>query len=110
MAKVVDADDSGTGKVPADWTVTATPVGLQGQQPVSGNGDPTSPGGVNAVTVLAGSYDLTESGPTGFTPGSWICEGGIVVGSRVRLPVHGTVVCTITNQAVAPTLTLRQGR
>ena len=76
LAKVVDADDSGTGKVPADWTVTATPVGLQGQGPVSGNGDPTSPGGVNAVTVLAGSYDLSESGPTGFTPGTWSCEGG----------------------------------
>ena len=86
LAKVVDAAGSGSGKVPADWTVTATPVGFQAQGPVSGNGDPTSPGGVNAVSVQAGSYDLSESGPAGFTPGSWICEGGVVTGSRVSDP------------------------
>ena len=106
LAKVVDAGGSGSGKVPADWTLTATPVGIPGQPPVSGNGDPTSPGGVNAVTVQAGSYDLSESGPAGFTPGTWICQGGVVTGTRVAVPVHGTVVCQITNQAVAPTLTL----
>ena len=92
--------------MPADWTVTATPVAIPGQGPVSGNGDPTSPGGVNAVTVLAGSYDLSESGPTGFTPGTWVCQGGVVS----RLAGHGARArdrrLPITNQAVAPTLTL----
>ncbi len=107
LAKVVDAAGSGTSKVPADWTVTATPVAITGQATVSGNGDPTSPGGVNAVSVLAGRYDLSESGPPGFTAGTWSCQGGVVSGAaRVIVPVQGTVVCQITNQAVAPTLTL----
>ena len=83
LAKVVDAAASGSGKVPADWTLTATPVAITGQGPVTGNGDPTSPGGVNAVTVFSGSYDLSESGPSGFTPGTWVCEGGVVTGARV---------------------------
>ena len=104
---MVDAAGSGSSKVPADWTVTATPVAITGQATVSGNGDPTSPGGVNAVSVLAGRYDLSESGPPGFTAGTWSCQGGVVSGAaRVIVPVQGTVVCQITNQAVAPTLTL----
>ena len=65
--KVVDAADTGTTHVPADWTLTATPQGITGQDPVvSGNGDPTTPGGVDAVEVFAGDYQLSESGPAGF--------------------------------------------
>ena len=68
LTKVVDPAATGSGKVPADWTLTATPVAITGQGPVSGNGDPTTPGGVNAVTVFSGSYDLSETGPAGFAP------------------------------------------
>ena len=92
--------------MPADWTVTATPVAITGQGTVTGNGAPASAGGVNQVAVFAGSYDLSESGPTGFTPGSWVCQGGVVTGSRVVVPPGGTVSCSITNVAVSPTLTL----
>ena len=106
LRKVVDAAASGSGRVPADWTLTATPVAIAGQGPVSGNGDPTTAGGVNAVTVFSGSYDLTESGPTGFTPGTWVCQGGVLTAARVVVPPGGAVECTITNTAVTPTLTL----
>ena len=106
LTKIVDAAASGSGKVPADWTLTATPVAITGQGPVTGNGDPTSAGGVNQVTVFAGSYTLTESGPDGFTAGAWICLGGVVTGDVVEVPSGGTVTCEITNTAVAPTLTL----
>ena len=106
LTKVVDPAASGSGRVPADWTLTATPVAITGQGPVSGNGDPTTPGGVDAVTVFSGSYDLSESGPAGFTPGTWICQGGVVTGVRVVVPPGGVVECTITNTAVTPTLTL----
>ena len=81
LAKVVDPADSGSGAVPADWTVTAAPVTIPGQDPVSGNGDPTSSGGVDRVEVFAGSYTLSESGPDGFTPGDWVCEGGVLTGA-----------------------------
>ena len=106
LAKVVDGSASGSGKVPADWTLTATPVAITGQGPVTGNGDPTSPGGVNAVPVFSGAYDLSETGPAGFTSGTWLCEGGVVTGARVVIAPGGVVRCTITNTAVSPTLTL----
>ena len=106
LRKVVDPAATGSGKVPADWTLTATPVAITGQGPVSGNGDPTTPGGVNAVTVFSGSYDLSETGPAGFAPGTWVCQGGVVTGARVVIPSGGAVQCTITNTAVTPTLTL----
>ena len=106
MTKVVDPAATGSGKVPADWTLTATPVAITGQGPVSGNGDPTTPGGVNAVPVFSGSYDLSETGPAGFASGTWICQGGVVTGVRVVIPSGGAVQCTITNTAVTPTLTL----
>ena len=106
LRKIVDAAASGSGKVPADWTLTATPVAITGQDPVTGNGDPTSAGGVNLVTVFAGSYTLTESGPGGFTAGTWVCLGGVVTGNVVAVPSGGNVTCEITNTAVAPTLTL----
>ena len=93
--------------MPADWTLTATPVAITGQGTVSGNGDPTSAGGVNQVTVFSGSYTLTESGPDGFTAGNWVCVGARrSTGNIVDVPNGGNVVCEITNTAVAPTLTL----
>ena len=45
LTKVVDAAASGSGKVAADWTLTATPNAIPGQSAVSGNGDPTSAAG-----------------------------------------------------------------
>ncbi len=39
---------SGAGNPPADWTLTATPLAISGQDAVSGSGDPALPGGVNA--------------------------------------------------------------
>ena len=86
--------------------MTAAPVNIPGQATVSGNGNPASAGGVNAVTVRAGVYSLSESGPSGFNPGTWVCQGGVVIQSTVAVPVHGNVICQITNQAVAPRLTL----
>ena len=61
--KAVDPAATGSGRFPADWTPTATPVAITDQGPVSGNGYPASPGRVNAVTVFSGSYYLPRSGP-----------------------------------------------
>ena len=108
LEKIVDPAASGSGKVPGDWTLTATPVSITGQGPVSGTGDPTKPGGVNQVSVFAGSYALSESVVAGFTAGDWSCTGGTYTPATksVAVPSGGTVVCTITNTAVAPKLTL----
>ena len=106
LIKEVDAAATGSGKVPADWTLTATPVGIDGQDEVSGNGDPTSPGGVNRVLVFSGGYALSEDGPAGFDPSEWVCQGGVLAGTSVTVPSGGDVVCRITNTAISPTLTL----
>ena len=106
LAKIVDADESGSGKTPADWTLTATPDSIPGQNPVTGDGDPNSPGGVNQVSVFAGTYTLSEAGPAGFTAGEWTCTGGTQDGDRITVPNGGAVNCSITNTAVAPRLTL----
>ncbi len=106
LVKEVDAAASGSGKVPADWTLTATPVDIDGQDVVTGNGDPTSPGGVSDVQVFSGDYNLSEDGPAGFDPGDWVCEGGVLDGTSVTVPSGGDVVCRITNTAISPTLTL----
>lgn len=106
LRKIVDPAASGSGKVPADWTLTATPVAIAGQPVVTGNGDPTSPGGVNQRSVFAGQYTLSESGPPGFDSGAWLCQGAVQTGATVTVPNGGAVVCTITNTARTPRLTL----
>ena len=74
LVKVVDNGQTGTSAVPGNWTLTATPVDITGQAPVSGAGN--SPAVTNQ-TVFSGSYDLSESGgPAGFQPGTWSCTGG----------------------------------
>ncbi|UOQ59341.1 hypothetical protein MUN76_09745 [Leucobacter rhizosphaerae] len=107
LIKDVDAGESGSTREPADWTLTADPDGIEGQDPVSGNGTGVeSEGGVEAVTVFAGDYTLSEEGPAGFDAGDWVCEGGVVDDDRVTVPNGGNVICTITNTAVSPRLTL----
>jgi fimbrial isopeptide formation D2 family protein len=91
LVKVVEVGDPPTPAAPADWTLTA-----DGPTPVTG------PGNSDAVTdqpVDAGSYDLSEDGPPGFTASAWECVGGEQAGSAVTVPVGGDVTCTITNSA-----------
>ena len=98
LSKVVDPGTTGSTKVPADWTLTAT-----GATTITGpSGDPL----ITGATVSAGDYDLTESGPTGFTPGDWSCGAATVTDDTVTVPNGSDVTCSITNTAVAPQLTL----
>ena len=106
LVKLVDNASSGGTAAAGDWTLTATPISIPGQSPVQGSGDPTAAGGVNAVPVSTGQYTLAESGPSGYTAGSWSCVGGTVTGAVVTVPSGAAVTCTIQNTATAPTLTL----
>ena len=63
LIKEVDAAATGSGKVPADWTLTATPVDIDGQDAVSGNGDPTSAGGSTTSRCSPAATTLSEDGP-----------------------------------------------
>jgi len=106
LVKEVEAGTTGATEVPASWTLTASPDGIVGQAEVSGNGDPTSAGGVSQVEVFAGTYDLTESAVAGYAAGAWSCTGATVTGAAVTIESGADVTCTILNTAQQPTLTL----
>ncbi|MTB88517.1 hypothetical protein H9L21_13940 [Aeromicrobium senzhongii] len=104
LRKQVDTGETGATDEPADWTLTATPDGIAGQDPVSGNGA----NGVTDEDVISGTYDLSEDGPAGYDAGDWTCEGdgGTLEGTSLTLANGADVTCTITNTAQQPTLTL----
>lgn len=94
----MDNGATGADAESADWTLTA-----DGPTPVTGPG--SSPQ-VTDQTVDAGDYDLSESGPAGYTASSWDCGDADLAGATVTLPNGGEVTCEIVNTAIAPTLTL----
>jgi Prealbumin-like fold domain len=59
-----------------------------------------------ATSVDPGDYALSETGPSGYTSGSWSCTGGTLNSSTVTVAAGADVVCGITNNDVAPSLTL----
>jgi len=104
LAKVVFNIDGDA--VPADFDLTATPVEIEGQDAVTGIGDPTAEGGVASEPVRAGDYDLSESGLEGYSQvGDWDCGDAVVVDGDTVTVGYGTdVTCTVTNgeDIVAP--------
>jgi hypothetical protein len=97
LVKVVTNNDGGT-KTLSDFPLTASgPVTISGVS------------GTTAVTgrpVSAGSYALTEQTQTGYTPSTWSCTGGTQTGANIALGLGGAATCTISNDDVAPGLTL----
>ncbi|MCU1338408.1 MAG: hypothetical protein JWO19_3989, partial [Bryobacterales bacterium] len=102
LHKVVVNDNGGTA-VATDWMLSATgPTNISG---TDGSANVTS------KTVNPGTYNLSESGgPSGYTNGttySCVLNGAAPVpGNSITLADGDTAVCTITNDDIAPTLTL----
>ena len=93
LVKEVNNDNGGTASE-SDWTLTADgPSGFFG------------PSGVSQP-VSAGTYDLTESGPAGYTASGWVCSAGQIDADSVAVANGDDITCTITNDDVAPSLTL----
>lgn len=90
------------------WTLTADPQGIEGQEPVTGNGDPDSEGGVKNEPVFAGTYLLSESdGPGGYSQSTeWQCTGGTQQGNLITVANGADVHCTVTNDRDVAYLTL----
>ena len=91
--------DNGGGASEDDWTLTATgPTGFSGAGPSVSNG----------VSFDAGTYDLSEDGPDGYTASDWVCIGNDtqVDADTITLALGDNVTCTITNDDDAPSLTL----
>jgi hypothetical protein len=100
LLKEVINDNGGTAPDTA-WTLSAS-----GLTPISGvEGDSE----ITDAEVEAGTYTLSESGgPGGYSSsGVWECEGGTQEDDDVVvIGVGEDVVCTITNDDLAPSLTL----
>ncbi|MDL2341992.1 MAG: hypothetical protein QFB87_02865 [Patescibacteria group bacterium] len=101
-------NDNGGANTADQWTLKAqhnadTPV-------INAAGAPSNSGTVATTTttpVTANTaYALTESGPTGYAPSSWGCTGGVLTNGVVTLGVGQNVTCTITNDDIAPKLTV----
>ena len=99
LVKVVDDGESGATAVPADWTLTAA----NGPTTVTGPGNSAS---VTNQEIPVGDYALSEDGPDGYTASDWTCVGATVTADSFTVGLGADVTCTITNTAIAPTLTL----
>jgi len=97
LEKVVTNNDGGVAQA-SDWILTAT----GDASGFSGNGPTIGPNFVNAAVT----YILSESGPAGYSASPWSCDGGTQNGSEITLNYGDDVICTITNDDIAPTLTL----
>ena len=97
LNKVLTNDNGGTENESA-WTLTASgPTGFSGAGPSVSNG----------ASFDVGTYDLSESGPSGYTASDWVCVGGTQNdGDTVTLGLGESATCTITNNDIAPSLTL----
>ncbi len=102
LVKTVTNDNGGT-EPNTSWTLIAT----GSTQATSFQGTT----GVNSGSVtnfLAGSYTLSESGPSGYTGGTWSCQGGSAINGVIQLVLGQSATCTINNNDNAPTLTLNK--
>lgn len=96
LVKEVINDNGGTA-VNIDWVLTA-----DGPISISGNG-----GAASDSTFSAGGYILSESpGPAGYQASSWVCKGAIQQDNQITLGLGDSVICTITNDDITPTLTV----
>ncbi|MGK2924644.1 MAG: DUF4215 domain-containing protein [Lysobacterales bacterium] len=98
LVKQVTNDNGGTA-MPTSWTLTATgPTGFTGPGPSVSNG----------ANFQGGTYTLSESGPGGYTASAWVCTGGGQNGNQITLSLGQSATCTITNNDLAPSLTLNK--
>jgi hypothetical protein len=93
-------NNNGGNKTPADWTLSAS-----GPTPLSGPG----PTVISPSNFSAGVYTLSESGPAGYSASAWVCVltgRATQNGNTLNVGLGGTANCTITNDDIAPTITV----
>ena len=88
LSKVLINDNGGTATT-ADWTLEANLAG--GAAELSGTT------GVTSDTLTAGIYELSETGPVGYTQTSLYCDSGVLTGKALTLASGDNVICTFYN-------------
>ena len=91
-------NDNGGIAVPGNFTLSATgPTPLDGAGPIVESDE----------SFKTGTYKLAESELFGYQSGKWLCEGdGTQDGNTITLGLDQSATCTITNDDIAPTLTV----
>ncbi len=101
LIKSVTNDNGGSALATA-WTLSAN-----GPTNISGT---TGSAAVTNAAVSAGSYTLSESGgPSGYTASTYSCvknSGDPVVSNAITLVAGDIAICTITNNDVAPAVSV----
>ncbi|WP_416888788.1 hypothetical protein, partial [Microbacterium sp.] len=87
-------------------TLDASQWSLSAAGPTTGISGISGATAVTGVDVISGDYTLSETGPAGYDATAWMCTGGAVTDGVVAVANGAEVVCTITNDDVAPQLTL----
>jgi hypothetical protein len=99
LVKYVTKDNGGTA-VPTDFTLSATPEDDQ-YATLSGAG-----GASDTVQANVG-YDLSETNLFGYNPSGWFCGVGVnLSGSTITLAPGDDITCSITNNDIAPLITV----
>jgi Ca2+-binding RTX toxin-like protein len=93
LQKTVINDEGGT-ELDTAWTLSASgPTPLSG---IEGNASVTN------APVIAGTYNLSETGPAGYAASAWVCTGGNQTDSdTVEIASGESVTCVITNDDIA---------
>src|SRR5207245_2771635 len=86
LVKYVTNDNGGT-RGATEWALTAS-----GPTSISGAG-----GASSGPDFSAGTYILSESGPSDYSAGTWFCIGGLQTGDQITLAVGQSATCEITN-------------
>jgi uncharacterized repeat protein (TIGR01451 family) len=95
LIKTVTNDNGGNNQA-SEWTLSATGTGGfsgTGTQDASANKATLGPTAVKANVA----YSLSESGPAGYTPGTWNCVGGSFATGAITLTEGQSATCTINN-------------
>src|SRR6266545_4193227 len=98
LRKVVVNDNGGTATA-ADFTLTADGAG---SNDLSGPGPDVDSG----PSLEADTWTLSETSLAGYTASDWVCEGGTQDGNKITVGNGGSATCTITNNDIAPTITV----
>lgn len=97
LRKIVTNNNGGTATV-ASFSLTADGSDtndLTGTSPVD-----------SGVTLQADTFALSETSVAGYAASSWVCTGGTQNGSSIAVGIGGEATCTITNDDIAPQLTV----
>jgi uncharacterized repeat protein (TIGR01451 family) len=99
LVKTITNDNGGTATLATFPLTAAGPVTITG---TSGTASVTS------QLVPVGTYALSETTSPAYAASAWSCTAGTLTGANLALAAGQTATCTIINNDIAPTLTLRK--